>query len=503
LHLPPGEIRSVVLHDELEGALGHFPEIIRAHARVQGKTRVSIDSGASVPQAFASTRAAVFAEAGARPLMTPRTLESLAHALSAATTLDAAFVALAECVADVDRGATLAFFRVDARTGLIVERREPSSGGVTAVQIELAVEQFPRSVVQAVSAGASFADVGEEAPTIARMLGNPLDAQGARLALRGIRVDGELVGLVALREPIRVFGVTVTERAGPMAALFDLAVQRFVERDARAEATRAVEEISQRLHSEYLGRLSALEKQLQEVRAQTPGRAMIAHDQVEAERQAAKAAEEQRRSARRLAALEHQLTASIGQLEQAHVELHRRSESLRQRTRTLYLIDRLLTLAASTASPQLLADGILALVGDDMQALRCSLFLTVPGEPDALYLAAFRGLAPHITRGSRIRIGQGVAGRVAAAREPLLVIDAGDAAAAPLLGDEYLTTGSFISFPLVMHDALVGVVNLTNRAQRGLFVQEDVDRVRLLGLVMALVARQGSLAERLLETIGV
>ena len=82
-------------------------------------------------------------------------------------------------------------------------------------------------------------------------------------------------------------------------------------------------------------------------------------------------------------------------------------------------------------------------------------------------------------------------------REPLLVVDAGDAAAAPLLGDEYLTTGSFISFPLVIHDALVGVVNLTNRAQRGLFVDEDVERVRLLGLVMSLVADQASLAERL------
>jgi signal transduction protein with GAF and PtsI domain len=223
---------------------------------------------------------------------------------------------------------------------------------------------------------------------------------------------------------------------------------------------------------------------------------------VELERQAAKAAEEQRRSNRRLAALEHQLTASIGQLEQAHVELHRRSETLRQRTRTLYLIDRLLTLAAQSENPQLLTDGLLALVGDDMQALRCSLFLAVPGEPDSLFLAAFRGLAPHITRGSRIKLGQGVAGKVAQTREPLLVVDAGDAAAAPLLGDEYLTTGSFISFPLLMHKSLVGVVNLTNRAQRGLFVEEDVERVRLLGLVIALVAHQASLGERLLETIG-
>jgi putative methionine-R-sulfoxide reductase with GAF domain len=434
--------------------------------------------------------------------MTPRSLESLAHALSAAPTLDAALVALSECVADLDRGAAVAFFRVDARSGLIVERHETTSGGASTAKLELAVEQFPKPVVHAVTAGGTFVDVGDEAPTFGRMLGVKIDSPGGRIALRGIRVDGELVGLLALLEPSRVFGVPVAERAGPLAALFDLAVRRFVEHEARSEAVRAVEEITQRLHAEYLGRLSALETQLQEVRAATPTRAAALGDPVEEERQAAKAAEEQRRNARRLAALEHQLTASIGQLEQAHVELHRRSESLRQRTRTLYLIDRLLTLAAQTEDPKLLADGLLALVGDDMQALRCSLFLTVPGEPESLYLATFRGLAPHITRGSRIQLGQGVAGRVAKSREPLLVVDAGDAAAAPLLGDEYLTTGSFISFPLLMHKSLVGVVNLTNRAQRGLFVEEDVERVRMLGLVIALVAEQASLGERLLETIG-
>ncbi len=435
------------------------------------------------------------------PFMTPRTLESLAHALSAAKTLDAALVALAECVADVDRGASVAFLRVDARSGLIVERHDVAAGGVAAAPLELAIEQFPRSVVQGISAGGAFVDVGEEAPTFARMLGLSLDAAAGRLALRGVRVDGELVGIISLREPVRVFGVTATERAGPMAALFDLAVQRSVERDARHEAQRAVEEISQRLHAEYLGRLGGLEEQLKQVRAATPA-PTGALDPLETERQAAKLDEERRRSARKLAALEHQLTASIGQLEQAHVELHRRSESLRQRTRTLYLIDRLLTLAAATESPQLLADGLLALVGDDMQALRCSLFLAVPGDAEQLYLATFRGLAPHITRGSRIRLGQGVAGRVAASREPLLVVDAGDAAAAPLLGDEYLTTGSFISFPLVMHDSLLGVVNLTNRAQRGLFVEEDVERVRMLALVMSVVAHQASLSSRLFGTIG-
>jgi len=103
----------------------------------------------------------------------------------------------------------------------------------------------------------------------------------------------------------------------------------------------------------------------------------------------------------------------------------------------------------------------------------------------------------------RDRSGEGVAGRVAAAREPLLVQGVRQASQHPLLRDQYFTTGSFISFPLVYHDELVGVLNLTNRAQRGVFTDEDVERVRVLGLVMSLILSRNALPTRLLESINV
>ena len=53
------------------------------------------------------------------------------------------------------------------------------------------------------------------------------------------------------------------------------------------------------------------------------------------------------------------------------------------------------------------------------------------------------------------------------------------------------------------HDELVGVVNLTNRATRGVYMDEDVERVRLLGLVISLVATHARLPERLLEHLEV
>jgi len=308
--------------------------------------------------------------------------------------------------------------------------------------------------------------------------------------------------VVGLYEPRRFFGTRVMERFAPYVALFELAFARFAEQEARNEAVRTLEDVTQRVHGEYVKHLAQLETELAAAR-NTPTANMVEPARLLAlEQEAARAREDARRATRRAEAVEGQVAAAVGQLEQAHVELHRRSETLRQKTRTLYLIDRVLSLDASTSDPRQLADGLLALVGDDMQAQRCSLVLRVP-DAQELYIAAAKGLSPDVTEGKRIPMGFGVSGKVAASRQPVLVTDVAQARAHPLIGDEYFTTGSFISFPLVYHDDLVGVVNLTNRVQRGVFMDEDVERVRLLALVISLIASHAALRERLFETIGV
>ena len=45
------------------------------------------------------------------------------------------------------------------------------------------------------------------------------------------------------------------------------------------------------------------------------------------------------------------------------------------------------------------------------------------------------------------------------------------------------------------------MINLTNRAKRGVFIEEDVERVRLLGLVISLIVTRAQLVDRLLTTI--
>jgi hypothetical protein len=432
--------------------------------------------------------------------MPPRTLATLAHALSVAPDLDAALLALGDALSEVDRFARIALVRFDARRSMLVDRLMPAGDTVTCDRLETTFDHLPTRERIAVAAGGTFVDFGDQSDEFAALFAFQRFTDVGWLSLRGLRFDGQLSAVIVLYETRKFFGARSSERLAPSVALFELAFARFFEREARAEAVRTLEDVTHRVHSEYERKLGTLEEKLVKASGSHP----VADPErlLSLEREAAKALEDARRAARRADAVEGQVTAAVDQLEKAHIELHRRSETLRQKTRTLYLIDRVLTLDASTDDPREMVNGLLTLVGDDMGAQRCSLMLLAP-EENMLYLAAARGIAPNVPPGYRVRLGEGVAGKVAATREPLLVQDVDEAKSHPLLQDEHFTTGSFISFPLVYHGALVGVVNLTNRAMHGIFVEEDIERVRLLALVIGLVATQSRLPERMLETLSV
>lgn len=431
--------------------------------------------------------------------MPPRTLASLAQSLSVATDIEGALMALAESLAELDRFAQLALVRYDARRALLRDRLLASATAVERVTLDTTLDHLPDKEVAVITAGGQFVDFGDKSDECARLLVLKRPDEGGYLSVRGLRFDSALSALLLLYEPKKIFGTRTAERFAPAAALFELAYARLLEHEARTEATSTLEDITQRLHGEYEKKLGQLEEKLTEATGEhstAPARVL------KLERELAQAVEDARRTHKKLDAVEATVGSAVEQLEKAHIELHRRSEQLRQRTRTLYLIDRVLTLDSSTDDPRQLAEGLLALVGDDMHSQRCSLLLRAP-EDGFLYIAAARGIAPNITEGARVKIGHGVAGKVAATREPILVQDVSEAKDHPLLKDEYFTSGSFISFPLVYNDELVGVVNMTNRAMQGVFVDEDVERVRLLSLVIALVASHARLPERLVETLSV
>ncbi|HXT18827.1 MAG TPA: GAF domain-containing protein [Gemmatimonadaceae bacterium] len=432
--------------------------------------------------------------------MPPRTLASLAHALTVSGSTDAALQALGEALSEVDRFAQLALVRFDERKGMLRDRLLVNGSRIDCTTLDTTFDHLPTRERVAIEAGGQFVEFGDASDEFGRLFAMPGLGESGWLNVRGLRYDGQLSGLLLLYESRKLFGARTAERFLPAIALFELAYLRFLERTAREEAVRTLEDVTERVHGDYELKLAEVEARLMDVSntqlAENSARILTL------ERELALATDDARRALKRAAAVDATVGSAVEQLEKAHVELHRRSEALRQKTRTMYLIDKVLTLDASTDDPRQLADGLLSLVGDDMHAHRCSLMLCTPGG-DQLYIAAAKGVAPGITEGVRVSIGHGVAGRVAESREPLLVRDVAEANQHPLLRDQYFTTGSFISFPLVYHDELVGVVNLANRAMHGVFVEEDVDRVRLLGLVIALVASNARLPERLVEALSV
>lgn len=401
---------------------------------------------------------------------------------------------------DGDRSAVLALLRYDGRKEMLRERLTPTGGHVESGTVDTTFDHLPPNVRTLVSGGGQFVDLGERSAEYARLFGLSPFGDGGLLSLRGLTTDGHLSAVLVLYEQKKMFGTRTSERFAPSAALFDLAFARFADREARDEAVNTLEAVTQKVHGDYLTKLGELEHELTVTKEHASSGEHDATNRVHLEQELRNAQENARRAAHQRNSLEQQLMSAVGQLEQAHIELHRRHEALRQKTRTLYLLERALALDNVTGDPGPLVDGLLAMVGDDMQAQRCSMMLRAP-EPESLYLAAARGLMPSVQLGQRTKFGKGVAGIVATTREPLLVQDVADGAMHPLLRDEYLTTGSFISFPLIYHNELLGVVNLTNRAKRGVFIEEDVERVKLLGLVISLMVTRAQLVDRLLQSI--
>ena len=371
--------------------------------------------------------------------MPPRTLASLAHALTVSASPDAALQALGEALAEVDRFAQIALIRFDERHGMLRQRVLVIGARLEVAELDTTFDHLPVRERGAIAAGGQFVDLGDSGDEVARLFHLPPLGEPGWLSVRGLRYDGALSAMLALNESRKMFGARTAERFLPAIALFELAHLRFLERDARQEAVRTLEEVTQHVHGDYERRLSELEARLTNANTTHGGR-RLRRRCVTLERELAQATEDARRALRRADAVEATIGSAVEQLEKAHVELHRRSESLRQKTRTIYLIDRVLTLDALTNDPRQLADGLLSLVGDDMHAHRCSLMLRTPGG-ESLYIAAARGVAPGVMEGTRIALGQGVAGRVAMSREPLLVRDVSEAKSHPLLRDQYFTTG--------------------------------------------------------------
>lgn len=263
----------------------------------------------------------------------------------------------------MDRGAQLALFVCDSRRQLITERLNPTDDAVSRIPLNVSIDHLPAPIRRALNSAASVADFGAESEDYMKLLGVTALQQGGILSVRGLTLDGELAGFIALYEPRRRFGPRIVERLSPALDLFALAFERIAEHEARFEAVRTLEQLTRDIHSEYNRAVRQLKSELEDARnaIQSPSERDAARIG-ELERLVAEATDEIQRRAERLQAVEDQVSQAVGKLQQAHVDLHEQSELARQHADTLYQIERAVT-ESNGADPAAAIDQIKSILG--------------------------------------------------------------------------------------------------------------------------------------------
>ena len=112
-------------------------------------------------------------------------------------------------------------------------------------------------------------------------------------------------------------------------------------------------------------------------------------------------------------------------------------------------------------------------------AEKVSLMLVGEGT-DEMRICAARNVPDDVIANARVLPGQGLAGKVALTGEPLVVPDVGDEPKFEQKSGRNYRTGSFAIVPLKHKDRVLGVINLTNRADGTSFSEEDLALLQAL-----------------------
>jgi hypothetical protein len=301
--------------------------------------------------------------------MAPRTLAGLSTVLAAAGNVAEALHALSQDVIEHDRNGHIVLFIYDARRDLLAERLIPAHEGMRTAQLEIALDHLPTAIRKTISAGKQFADLGSESGDYQKLLGAGGSPEAGVLLLRGLLVDGELAGVLALSEPKTRFGHRLSEKVAPAVDLFALAFARLAERRAREEAVRMLEELTRALNDEHSRAVSELQRKLSEAQAAIVGKGSGDSIRVTQLKRAIEvAAVEARATAQRLSAVEEQVRVAVTKLEKAHVQLHAQGEALQNQSNIIYRVEQTLREAMAGQDSKKVIEEVLQLVTSREQA---------------------------------------------------------------------------------------------------------------------------------------
>jgi response regulator RpfG family c-di-GMP phosphodiesterase len=141
------------------------------------------------------------------------------------------------------------------------------------------------------------------------------------------------------------------------------------------------------------------------------------------------------------------------------------------------------------------------LVSQHLKARRVSV-LVADGDADMMRLAGSVGIAEEVALACRVKIGEGIAGQVAASQKPLLVEDIGKTSLRGRNGAKY-STASFmitplsVSYPIRYQRRRVGVINVSDKHSGDPFNEQDLEFLSTLASQVAVAIENARLVREM------
>ena len=154
------------------------------------------------------------------------------------------------------------------------------------------------------------------------------------------------------------------------------------------------------------------------------------------------------------------------------------------------LLRTLRTVMAGAGDGQQRLDKIVRLVASNMVAEVCSIYLK--RDEHTLELCATEGLRPDSVHSARLRVGQGLVGRIAERAEPLATDDAPNTPGfryLPETGEERYR--SFVGVPVQRLGEVMGVLVVQNEAARA-YEEDDIEALETVAMIIAEMAEAGA-----------
>src|SRR6185503_20335936 len=155
------------------------------------------------------------------------------------------------------------------------------------------------------------------------------------------------------------------------------------------------------------------------------------------------------------------------------------------------LLRRLRNVMARGGAAQIRLDQTVKLIAGEMVAEVCSIYLLRAGE--VLELFATEGLKKEAIHKTRLRVGEGLVGDIAAHARPLALADAQshpNFAYRPETGEEIYH--SLMGVPILRGGRVLGVLVVQNRTQRH-YTEDDIEAMQTIAMIIAELVASGEL----------